>query len=459
MARVNLFGGRLGARALRWIGALGLLSALFSVALPESASAIPSFARQTGQPCASCHTAFPELTPFGRRFKLGGYILGGGDSKLPPIAAMVLPTFTHTQAPQDSPPAPHTGVNDNLVLQQASVFYGGQIYGNLGAFVQTTYDRLSGRFFLDNTDIRYTDTIKLFDQDAILGITLNNTPTVQDVWNTTTAWGYPEVGATLAPQFKPPSTMIEGGFAGQVVGTGAYAFWNDMLYMELTGYQTVSRSTLSALGEPDPSSTNGIRGIAPYWRVALEPTWGEHSLMIGTFGMDMSVYPGRIGDFGTDHYTDIGLDAQYQYNGDMFSVTVKATDIMERQQLGATFAMPGGSTNPTNNLRSFKLSSSFVWDHTVSLSAGYFDVSGSADSGLYNANSATNSPNGNGLVFDLAYLPFSHGGPSLWPWANARIGISYTQYLKLYGGTSNFDGGGHNAKDNNTTFLYTWIAF
>ena len=122
MARVNLFGGRLGARALRWIGALGLLSALFSVALPESASAIPSFARQTGQPCAACHTAFPELTPFGRRFKLGGYILGGGDSKLPPIAAMVLPTFTHTQAP-------HTGVNDNLVLQQASVFYGGQIYG------------------------------------------------------------------------------------------------------------------------------------------------------------------------------------------------------------------------------------------------------------------------------------------------------------------------------------------
>ena len=42
---------------------------------PPMASAVPSFARQTGQPCATCHTAFPELTPFGRRFKLNGYTL------------------------------------------------------------------------------------------------------------------------------------------------------------------------------------------------------------------------------------------------------------------------------------------------------------------------------------------------------------------------------------------------
>src|SRR5664280_566750 len=43
------------------------------------ANALPSFARQTGQPCGACHTDFPGLTPFGRRFKLGGYTLGGGD--------------------------------------------------------------------------------------------------------------------------------------------------------------------------------------------------------------------------------------------------------------------------------------------------------------------------------------------------------------------------------------------
>src|SRR5208282_3413944 len=45
------------------------------------AQVLPAYARQTGQPCAVCHTAFPELTPFGRRFKIGGYTLGGGDWK------------------------------------------------------------------------------------------------------------------------------------------------------------------------------------------------------------------------------------------------------------------------------------------------------------------------------------------------------------------------------------------
>ena len=66
--------------ALRLSAAIRLLT-LVALAIgfsPRQADAIPSFARQTGQPCASCHTAFPQLTPFGRRFKLGGYTLGGG---------------------------------------------------------------------------------------------------------------------------------------------------------------------------------------------------------------------------------------------------------------------------------------------------------------------------------------------------------------------------------------------
>lgn len=40
------------------------------------AMALPSFARQTGQPCGTCHTDFPALTPYGRRFKLLGYTTG-----------------------------------------------------------------------------------------------------------------------------------------------------------------------------------------------------------------------------------------------------------------------------------------------------------------------------------------------------------------------------------------------
>src|SRR5258707_15840544 len=40
-----------------------------------SVHAVPSYSRQTGMPCATCHYAPPELTPFGRKFKLEGYTL------------------------------------------------------------------------------------------------------------------------------------------------------------------------------------------------------------------------------------------------------------------------------------------------------------------------------------------------------------------------------------------------
>ena len=38
------------------------------------ARAVPSFSEQTGQPCTTCHVGGfgPQLTPFGRAFKLGG---------------------------------------------------------------------------------------------------------------------------------------------------------------------------------------------------------------------------------------------------------------------------------------------------------------------------------------------------------------------------------------------------
>jgi hypothetical protein len=40
------------------------------------ARAVPSFARQTGFDCFTCHVSWPELTPTGRLFKLNGYTLG-----------------------------------------------------------------------------------------------------------------------------------------------------------------------------------------------------------------------------------------------------------------------------------------------------------------------------------------------------------------------------------------------
>lgn len=520
------------AQALLVFGAVGFLSlvTLSVVGLSRPASAVPSFARQTGQPCATCHTAFPELTPYGRRFKLNGYTATGGMEpfEAPPIAAMVLPTFTKTKIRQDTPPTnpdgyPIAHVNDNLILQQVSLFYGGKIYDNLGALIQGTYDKASQHTYLDNTDIRYTNTLNVGPVNALVGLNVNNNPTVQDVWNTTPAWGFPYVASTVAPAFSSPLTQVESGWGGRTVGTGAYAFLNDMLYLEAAAYHNLSKGALNALGQTcannsdyvqnvqawaainypsnypfsSACASNSLYGASPYWRVALEKNWGEHSLEIGAFGFYPQVLPGRVMGYGVDQYRDIGFDAQYQWISDEHAVTLKATRISEMQNLQATYAQGvaaqainaagivnvfgvppitgNASSNPINYLTSFKATAGYVWDRRVSGTVGYFHVTGSPDYTLYGnalinpGPSAVGLPNGSGLIFDAAYMPFSKGGPRFWPWANAKIGLSYTHYLSLYGGTTNFDGQGtyfngsswrtHTATDNNTLFLYSWVAF
>jgi hypothetical protein len=140
---------------------LGVCAAFFTIGVPSRpAFSLPLYARQTGQPCATCHTAFLELTPFGRRFKLGGYTLGGGDWSGPPFAVMLQPTFTNTQADQEGAPAPHFATNNNLAMQQVSLFTGGGITDNFGAFVQGTYDGVARRFAWDNTDMRFAKPFK-----------------------------------------------------------------------------------------------------------------------------------------------------------------------------------------------------------------------------------------------------------------------------------------------------------
>ena len=440
------------------------------------AEALPSFARQTGQPCAVCHTVFPELTPFGRRFKIGGYTLGGGDWQGPPVAAFYMAGGTHTNAPQDAPPAPGLRTNDNVVSQQVSGFIAGQLYGNLGSFIQVTGDPVGGTVGLDASDVRYADTFKLFGRDAIWGIDSNNAPTVEDPWNTTPSWGWPQISSTIAPAFSPPLTHIEGAYTATVGGAGGYVFWNDMLYADFTAYKGLPVPALQALNVGN-STTDAVTNVAPYWRLALEPHWGSHYLMVGTFGMYGQIAPGRQYGIGTDNFLDIGFDSQYQYDGDQYSVTVKLTDIIEHQSLNASQFLQNAS-NVSNWLNSFKANASFVWDHTYSVGLGYFNVRGSRDCFLYGSganatcvpanfgalnNSSVSSPNGDGLVLDLAYVPFSYGAPFLYSKWNVRLGLQFTEYLHLYGSSNNFDGSNlgrtHNAAGNNSVFAYAWFAF
>jgi hypothetical protein len=212
------------------IGFVLLAALTFAASLlgSEAAHALPSYARQTGQECAACHNGFPELTPYGRLFKMNGYTFSSGQSELPPVSAMLIPSFTHTD--KDQPGAnPHFGPNDNITVQTASLFYGGAIAPHLGAFIQGTYDNVPRVFHWDNTDIRYAQSASLEGREVVFGVSLNNNPTVTDPWNSTPAWSYPFVSTALSPVVGPAvtGTLVEvvsrnkwWGRPPMVIGTG-----------------------------------------------------------------------------------------------------------------------------------------------------------------------------------------------------------------------------------------------
>ncbi len=429
--------------------------------LPSSAFALPSFARQTGQPCTSCHAGFPELTPYGRMFKLRGYsdsIWESNFPEQPPLAAMVQPQFTHTDGKQDASANPRFKTNDNASVQSASIFYGGKIAYTAGAFIQTTYTNggSSDRYFLDTSDVRYANENTILGQDLVWGITLNNSPTFEDVWNTTPNWSYPFATSNLAP--TPAATsIIEGGLSSKVAGLGAYALWNDLVYAAATVYRPLSPEAQSATGI-SPYQQDRAQGTIPYWRIAVQPTFDQHAFEVGTFGLAEKRLPGGVEGSGTDKLTDYGFDAQYQYLGEPNYVSVMASWIHESQNLDATFNL-GNSSQSRDTLQRFKAKASYIYDRTYEGTIGYFSTRGTNDPTLY-ASNTSGSPSSAGWNFQLDYLMVKESPlGKIWPWAGARISLMYTMYTKFNGDGRNFDGTNRAAWDNNTLFLVAWLAF
>jgi hypothetical protein len=316
----------------------------------DSSQAVPSYARQTGLPCNSCHIVFPELNSFGRRFKLEGYTLVSGDTidnkgllkllKTPPVAAMGQISFTGLKERE-----PGTQNNNFEFPQQLSLFLSGEITPRLGSFIQFTYDDQSGSFGWDNTDIRFARRVTYRKKDLIYGVTLNNNPTVQDVWNSTPAWGFPYARSGFAPT-PSAATLIDGGLAQDVLGLGVYGFYNNLVYAEFSLYRLAQQGSPQP---PDATSSRIVRAVSPYWRAAVQHQWASQYLEFGTYGLSSRIYPAGVSG-STDNYTDAAIDTEYHATlGNKGDIVAHATWIHERQELNASFAS-GAAERRSNSL-------------------------------------------------------------------------------------------------------------
>lgn len=451
----------------RLSGQCGWLAAALALLCPLTSQALPSFARQINMQCTACHTEFPILNQFGRQFKLSGYTAQAEDATALPLAFTLQPSYTHTSAAQAGGAAPGFGKNNNTALTQASIFYAGRLFGpfiksadsplnKIGIFLQTTYDGVGKQWSLDMTELRFATPTTVGGKDAFFGIYANNNPTLEDLWNTTPAWGFPFTGSGLAPT-PAAGTMIDGSLAGQVGGIGAYLFWNDQIYVGVGAYSNLGASFQKKVGL-DPTGQTKVTGWAPYWRVAVENMVGEGRWEVGTFGLAANTYPGGDTSEGTDRRVDFGLDTQYQLSKGVHDFTAMASWVYERQTSNASAALEGTS-NTSNTLRTTKLTLNYLYDKTYGFTAQYFSTGGSSDEFLY-AGSATGQPDSNGYVFQANYLPFNKtGGPAAWSRSNVKFSLQYVVYNRFDGARTNYDGNGANAKDNNTLYLEAWIVF
>lgn len=465
---------------------LFLASCSFTAGIP-TALALPSFARQTGMSCEACHTVFPELTHFGRMFKANGYTLtsipqvhGGAPPPdenvslnwIPPFSVMaqVSDTFLSKPVPDSSSGLPGRGQNGTVDFpQQLSLFYAGRIAPHLGVFGQLTYTDQNATIAMDNTDFRFANSMVLWDDYSLIyGLSLNNNPTVQDLWNTVPAWGFPYASSSAAVT-PLARTAIDQNFAQDVAGLTAYLFLDESIYAEAGAYRSAKQGYTNKItggsGPLDGTATNVIDGVAPYWRLAYEQQWGRHSIEVGAYGATFKLFPGggtaaapAVLSGPVNRFADVAEDLQYQFLEESNIFTLTGTHIHESQTYGASF--PAGNTaNQNDTLETSRVTATYYFRRKVGGSIGYFSTTGTADAILYPApanptstgvvTSASGRPNTNGTIVELDYLP----------WLNVKLAVQYTDYLRFNGGSTNYDGVGRDASDNNTLYLLAWLAY
>jgi hypothetical protein len=436
----------------------------FAAMNPPEVAAVPSYARQTGLACSGCHYAPPELNPAGRRFKLTGYVDKADETKVIttdggkkraaldllsslPLSVMLETSFTSLKSPlpdtsSTSTPLPTTQNGSFELPQDISLFLAGRWTSNIGSFLQVTYDTQDDHFTSDNTDIRFANKTKLGGRELVYGLDLNNNPTVEDLWNSTPAWGFPWIASDFAPT-PAASPIINGGLAQDVAGFGGFAMWDNHIYLDAAVYRSAHVGGQQPF--PEDGSTNNIRGVSPYWRLAFQELTAKTQYEIGTYGMHarMSTTPGTL----QDEYTDVAFDTQIDrtlFRTDVLSF--RGTYIRENSDLLA-------SGFGSNHLNTVMANAEYHLGNKYTSTVGVFNTGGNVNPGLYGpapvSGSANGDPRGAGYLLNFSY----------WPWQNLQLAAQYTAYTRFNGASTNYDGSGRNANANNTVYLDAKIIF
>ncbi|MCL4558388.1 MAG: hypothetical protein M1491_07135 [Deltaproteobacteria bacterium] len=444
---------------------VSLLSIVF-MGLPESAQAIPSYARQTGFACDICHTVYPHLTPFGREFKMHGYVMDTAEcvevkgstkmcgvdiNRIPMVSARIVSMWSN-QAGGDNGAVPRgvttagqgfmsfpSGYNDTETLNligDSSIYFGGKIAPYMGTFLEFTgINDEGGNLGLGAVDfaIAAPDTM-VGGKSFIYGIRGVDDVFTGDPTNSLGMWGLTSqlMGmSTHNTLYDPNRAMVEG--------SEIYGMWGDFsdggifgtvgLYHP-TGSQTAGsfvQAGIAGSGKLNTSKVDEAVRLAYFF-----PKYGNLYAEIGASG-----YFGKEGMMApttstianpnyTDNYYNVGIDLQVQYIGDenlaeLFAIYQNQNDSSfygQDMYSGTDYGTSGTSVQRSG----FGLMADYYYERTYGVYVKYLDQS----------SSKVRDMDVNGTIIGLSW----------YPWENVQLMIeqalfgTYNPGLAQYGSTS-----------------------
>jgi hypothetical protein len=388
-----------------WVVALGAL--LTSVFIVDEASAVPSFARQTGKPCSGCHSIWPRLLAPGREFKVSGYTDVAED--YPRIQADNLDLLRLSSPPISVsiislPYAKSSGQSAETVIPDQIYFYfAGRIAPNIGAFVAPQWYSDTGQFTLDRVKLVGATRVG----DNTLGVVfLKSDVGGADPYNTIRFSAYHTVNMpAIFTAERGSGDLFQFVDHDNIQNRGVLVngkFFSNMIYAAAGMFRGDSHAAEVASDPPDY-----------FGRLVFEyALTGETTASLGGFlytGQQTYDHTSTAGPLYQDKIRRAGVDFQWQTESTPHIFEAVAV-YMSAKDRGA---WDGGSGFSDVKFNGYYAELSYFHNRKYGVTVGYDHIKSAEDDSL----------DKKGPTLNLAYLP----------WLNTKFSLEYSQFDKAGG--------------------------
>lgn len=322
--------------------ALALASVAAATVFAPEASAIPSFARQTGMACSSCHQQhYPVLNGFGQAFKASGYnmmgsqgLIEGEHLSIPDTlnASLLLKaryqTGSKKNAASDATPGDTTNSGQWQIPDEFSLFFGGRV-ADAGPIKV-------GYMFEGNTAasplVAGFKMPIVYDMDAIKLMAI---PYLTDALGTSYGFEQSSTGAVRGVRWAEHRKEIS---AQQYLNTDGAATGFAFVALHEMGYINVSRwapAFTAAAGAAQTLTFNYIRAVAT-------PTIADWAINAGVQMWSGDIVAGGAGGNAAALKAD-ALALDFQAQGQLIGMDTSLYATYGSVGKSSTFGMAGGS--------------------------------------------------------------------------------------------------------------------